>query len=90
MRFQRTWIIFILLISIPQFVYNDNVLTMQLKLNKNNNLKGNMLKTLGIRQKLGTFQNILVIFASQIIISEYLGHLKKLTRNRKCYDTKHR
>lgn len=61
MRFQRTWIIFIILTSIPQFVYNDNVLTnYALKLNKNNNLKGNMLKTLGIRQKPGTSQNSLV------------------------------
>lgn len=33
---------------------------MLLKLNKNNNLKGNMLKTLGIRQKPGTSQNSLV------------------------------
>lgn len=33
---------------------------MLLKLNKNNNLKGNMLKTLGIRQKPDTSQNSLV------------------------------
>lgn len=66
MRFQRTWIIFIILTSIPQFVYNDNVLTMLLQLNKNNNLKGNMLKTLGIRQKLGTSQNILVFLPPKL------------------------
>lgn len=66
MRFQRTWIIFIILTSIPQFVYNDNVLTTLLKLNKNNNLKGNMLKTLGIRQKLGTSQNILVFLPPKL------------------------
>lgn len=65
MRFQRTWIIFIILTSIPQFVY-DNVLTTLLKLNKNNNLKGNMLKTLGIRQKLGTSQNILVFLPPKL------------------------
>ena len=65
MRFQRTWII-IILTSIPQFVYNDNVLTTLLKLNKNNNLKGNMLKTLGIRQKLGTSQNILVFLPPKL------------------------
>ena len=66
MRFQRTWIIIIILTSIPQFVYNDNVLTTLLKLNKNNNLKGNMLKTLGIRQKLGTSQNILVFLPPKL------------------------